>query len=95
MKLSAKDQWEGIAHEVKGAVKEKVGHVTDNPDCRSALDGYRGRGVPKPNGGCGPRTLALSEFERPNRASPISGFTTSGPAGRRKTPQAANRTTQG
>ena len=32
MKPSTKDQLEGKAHEVKGAVKEKVGHVMDKPD---------------------------------------------------------------
>jgi uncharacterized protein YjbJ (UPF0337 family) len=32
MKKSTKDQLEGKAHEVKGAVKEKIGHITNNPD---------------------------------------------------------------
>ena len=32
MKPSTKDQLEGKAHEVKGTIKEKVGHVTNNPD---------------------------------------------------------------
>ena len=32
MKPSTKDQLEGNVHEVKGTVKEKVGHVTGNPD---------------------------------------------------------------
>ena len=32
MKESTKDQIAGKAHEVKGAIKEKVGHVTNNPD---------------------------------------------------------------
>jgi uncharacterized protein YjbJ (UPF0337 family) len=31
MKESTKDKIEGTAHEVKGAVKEKVGHTTNNP----------------------------------------------------------------
>ena len=32
MKESTKDQLEGTAHEVKGAVKEKTGQVTNNPE---------------------------------------------------------------
>jgi uncharacterized protein YjbJ (UPF0337 family) len=32
MKESTKDQLAGKAHEVKGAVKEKIGQVTNNPD---------------------------------------------------------------
>ena len=32
MKDSTKDKIEGAVHEVKGAVKEKVGHVTNNPN---------------------------------------------------------------
>jgi uncharacterized protein YjbJ (UPF0337 family) len=32
MKGSIKDKVEGAAHEVKGAVKEKVGHATKKPD---------------------------------------------------------------
>ena len=32
MKESTKDKIEGTAHEVKGAVKEKVGHATNNPN---------------------------------------------------------------
>ena len=32
MKPSTKDQVEGKLHEVKGAVKEKAGQVTNNPD---------------------------------------------------------------
>jgi uncharacterized protein YjbJ (UPF0337 family) len=32
MKDSTKDKIEGTAHEVKGAVKEKVGHATNNPN---------------------------------------------------------------
>jgi uncharacterized protein YjbJ (UPF0337 family) len=31
MKNSTKDQAEGKLHEVKGKVKEKVGHATNNP----------------------------------------------------------------
>jgi uncharacterized protein YjbJ (UPF0337 family) len=29
---STKDKAEGTAHELKGAIKEKVGHATKNPD---------------------------------------------------------------
>ena len=32
MKQSTKDQVAGTLHEVKGAAKEKVGQVTNNPD---------------------------------------------------------------
>jgi uncharacterized protein YjbJ (UPF0337 family) len=32
MKDSTKDKVEGKAHEVKGAVKEKIGHATNNPN---------------------------------------------------------------
>jgi len=32
MKLSTKDQAAGKFHEAKGAVKEKVGSATNNPD---------------------------------------------------------------
>jgi uncharacterized protein YjbJ (UPF0337 family) len=31
MKDSTKDKAQGTAHEVKGAIKEKVGHVVGNP----------------------------------------------------------------
>ena len=31
MKDSTKDKVEGAAHELKGTVKEKVGHATNNP----------------------------------------------------------------
>jgi uncharacterized protein YjbJ (UPF0337 family) len=31
MKDSTKDKVQGAVHELKGAVKEKVGHVTNNP----------------------------------------------------------------
>jgi len=31
MKDSTKDKTEGTVHEVKGAVKEKVGHATNDP----------------------------------------------------------------
>lgn len=32
MKNSTKDQAKGKAHEVKGAVKEKIGRAVNNPD---------------------------------------------------------------
>jgi uncharacterized protein YjbJ (UPF0337 family) len=32
MKDSTKDKVEGKAHEVKGAIKEKLGRATNNPD---------------------------------------------------------------
>jgi uncharacterized protein YjbJ (UPF0337 family) len=32
MKPSTKDQLQGKVHEVKGAVKQQVGRVTNNPD---------------------------------------------------------------
>jgi uncharacterized protein YjbJ (UPF0337 family) len=35
MKPSTKDQIEGNLHEVKGAVKEQVGRVTNNPTLRA------------------------------------------------------------
>jgi uncharacterized protein YjbJ (UPF0337 family) len=35
MKDSTKDKVEGKAHEVKGAVKERVGRTTNNPDLES------------------------------------------------------------
>lgn len=34
MKDSTKDKIRGKVHEVKGAVKEKVGHATDNPNLK-------------------------------------------------------------
>jgi len=32
MKDSTKDEVKGKVHEIKGAVKEKVGHATNNPN---------------------------------------------------------------
>ena len=32
MKQSSKDQMKGKTHEVKGAIKEKVGHAVNNPN---------------------------------------------------------------
>ncbi len=34
MKSSTEDQVQGKFHEVKGAIKKKIGEVTDNPDLR-------------------------------------------------------------
>jgi len=31
MKVSTKDKVQGTVHEAKGAVKEKLGHATNNP----------------------------------------------------------------
>jgi uncharacterized protein YjbJ (UPF0337 family) len=35
MAESMKDKLEGIAHEVKGTIKEKIGHATNNPELES------------------------------------------------------------
>jgi uncharacterized protein YjbJ (UPF0337 family) len=35
MKKSVKDKIEGKAHELKGAIKEKLGNAVDNPDLES------------------------------------------------------------
>ena len=32
MKDSTKDKIKGTAHELKGAIKEKIGHATNNPN---------------------------------------------------------------
>ena len=32
MKDSTNDKIKGTAHELKGAIKEKIGHATNNPD---------------------------------------------------------------
>jgi uncharacterized protein YjbJ (UPF0337 family) len=32
MKDSTKDEIKGTAHELKGAIKEKIGHATNNPE---------------------------------------------------------------
>jgi len=32
MKDSTKDKIKGTAHELKGAIKEKIGHATNSPD---------------------------------------------------------------
>jgi uncharacterized protein YjbJ (UPF0337 family) len=41
LKDSTKDQVEGKAHEVKGAVKEKIGHATNNPDLEAEGQGEK------------------------------------------------------
>jgi len=38
---STKDKAEGTAHELKGAVKEKVGKVTNDPDLESEGTGEK------------------------------------------------------
>jgi uncharacterized protein YjbJ (UPF0337 family) len=38
---STKDKAEGAAHELKGAVKEKVGQVTNDPDLESEGTGEK------------------------------------------------------
>jgi uncharacterized protein YjbJ (UPF0337 family) len=35
MKSSTRDKTEGTFHEVKGAVKEMVGNITDNPKLKA------------------------------------------------------------
>jgi uncharacterized protein YjbJ (UPF0337 family) len=44
MKESTKDKAEGTAHEVKGAVKEKIGHVTNSPDLEAEGAGEKAGG---------------------------------------------------
>jgi uncharacterized protein YjbJ (UPF0337 family) len=41
MKDSTKDKVEGKAHEVKGAVKEKIGHATNDPDLEAEGKGEK------------------------------------------------------
>jgi uncharacterized protein YjbJ (UPF0337 family) len=41
MSHSTNDQVEGKLHEVKGAVKEKVGHTIGNPDLESEGQGEK------------------------------------------------------
>jgi len=41
MNDSTKDQAEGKLHELKGKVKEKVGHATDNPDLEAEGQGEK------------------------------------------------------
>ena len=41
MKDSTKDKIEGKAHELKGAVKEKLGQVTNDPDLEAEGQGEK------------------------------------------------------
>jgi uncharacterized protein YjbJ (UPF0337 family) len=41
MKDSTKDKIEGAVHEAKGAVKEKLGHVSNNPDLEAEGQGEK------------------------------------------------------
>lgn len=41
MKDSTKDRVEGAAHEVKGAVKEKLGRATNDPDLEAEGTGEK------------------------------------------------------
>jgi len=41
MKDSTKDKLAGAAHELKGALKEKVGHLTNNPNLRDQGTGEK------------------------------------------------------
>lgn len=41
MKDSTKDKVDGKLHEAKGAVKEKVGHATNNPDLEAEGTGEK------------------------------------------------------
>jgi uncharacterized protein YjbJ (UPF0337 family) len=41
MKQSTKDELEGKLHEAKGTVKEKVGHVTNDPDLETEGQGEK------------------------------------------------------
>jgi len=41
MKDSTKDKVQGGAHELKGAVKEKVGEATNNPDLEAEGQGEK------------------------------------------------------
>jgi uncharacterized protein YjbJ (UPF0337 family) len=45
MKASTKDELAGKVHEVKGAVKEKAGQVTGNPDLEGKGAGERVAGT--------------------------------------------------
>jgi uncharacterized protein YjbJ (UPF0337 family) len=44
MKDSTKDQLAGKGHELKGAVKEKVGHAVNNPDLEAEGAGEKAGG---------------------------------------------------
>ncbi len=41
MKDSSKDKIDGAAHEIKGAVKEKVGQITNDPDLEAEGTGEK------------------------------------------------------
>jgi uncharacterized protein YjbJ (UPF0337 family) len=41
MKDSTKDKIEGASHEAKGAIKEKLGHATNNPDLEAEGQGEK------------------------------------------------------
>jgi uncharacterized protein YjbJ (UPF0337 family) len=41
MKDSTKDKVQGAAHEAKGAVKEKIGHATNNPNLEAEGNGEK------------------------------------------------------
>ena len=41
MKDSTKDKIEGTTHQVKGTVKEKIGHATNNPDLEAEGKGEK------------------------------------------------------
>jgi len=41
MKDSTKDKIEGAVHDLKGAVKEKIGRATDNPDMEAEGQGEK------------------------------------------------------
>jgi uncharacterized protein YjbJ (UPF0337 family) len=41
MKDSTKDKIEGNAHQVKGTVKEKIGHAVNNPDLEAGGQGEK------------------------------------------------------
>ena len=44
MKDSTKDKVEGTAHEVKGSIKEKLGHATNDPDLEAEGKGEKAGG---------------------------------------------------
>jgi len=44
MKDSSKDKLQGTAHELKGAVKEKVGEAINNPDLANKGTGEKAAG---------------------------------------------------
>jgi uncharacterized protein YjbJ (UPF0337 family) len=41
MAQSTKDRLEGSAHEMKGAIKEKAGQLTNNPDLKAEGSGEK------------------------------------------------------